>query len=197
MTKKITVLTFILLFITSVNAELGLEFNRKGEFVPPDLILQNRAVNSYRDGDMKDAMNLFKQSARFGNEYSKYLVASLYFEKKNWTDGYAWLRLLKEPLDKSEAIKKQIEKSFSQQQMEVANNKFISLEKEFNDETSLKRRQKWERSLRSVGTNLRGIDAMLRKNVELSVSGTQVRAEPTVIRRAVKKYIVEGYQSKN
>ncbi len=197
MKKRITAFILILLCMTSAHAELGLEFNRKGEFVPPDLILQNRAVNSYRDGDINDAMSQFKHSARFGNEYSKYLVASLYFEKKNWIDGYAWLNLLKQPIDKSDALKEKIEASFSKQQIEASANKFASLEKEFNDETSLKRRKKWERSLRSVGTNLRGIDAMLRKNVRLSVSGSQVTAEPTVIRRAVTKYIKEGYHPKS
>ena len=189
---KIKITLLMLILTMTAMADIGLNFNRKGEFVPPDMILQNRAIEYYQDGKISEAMQNFKRSARFGNNHSKYYIAHLYFEEKNWITGYAWLKLINKPIEKSAALSKKIQSLLAKNELILSAKTLEALSADYNDEKALKRRQKWEKSFKGVGSNIPGIDAMMRRNIRLTVGEGDLPVESTVVRRVVKKYVENG-----
>ncbi len=71
--KNIVLIILIHLSVSAV-AEIPLKFNNLGEFVPPDMILQLRALESYEKGFTGSSLTNFKKSAKFGNERSNTLL---------------------------------------------------------------------------------------------------------------------------
>jgi hypothetical protein len=186
---KTLIILCALLFTISAFAEIGLKFNRLGEFVPPDKVLQARGFKSYLDGDIGKSINLLKSSAKFGNDVSKYYIALMYFEKKDWTQGYAWLNLINQPVKGSDALISKYKVALSEKELLISSKLIQQLQKEYNPVASLQRRSKWERSIKVTGTRLTGIDALARRNIRLSVGDEYVSVEATAIRDTVKHYV--------
>jgi len=189
---KIKITLLMLILTMTAMADIGLNFNRKGEFVPPDIILQNRAVEYYKDGNVNEAMQNFKSSAKFGNNNSKYYIAHLYFKDKNWTAGYAWLKLMNTPIEKSDALITKFQSLLTKSELTSSAKTLEALMIDYNDKKSLERRRKWEKSFKGIGSNIPGIDAMMRRNIRLTVGEGDLPVESTVIRRTVKKYVENG-----
>lgn len=178
-----------LLFVSAVSiADVKIVFDDKGEFIPPDLILQARGLDYYSDGYMESAFRNFKDSAKFGNERSKYLLALLNFQNKDWARGYAWLNLLKGSIENRDLLLNKIKPMLSDNELEQSERILASLKKEYNDITSYSRRNKWDRSFQGTGTHIRGIRAATLRNVSYDFGGYT----PKEIREIVyENYVLE------
>jgi len=187
MKMLIIICSLVLTMIAS--AEIGLKFDRHGDFVPPDQFLQARGFKSYLNGNVGKSINILKKSAKFGNDLSKYYIALMYFEKKDWTQGYAWLKLIDQPVKDSDELTQNYKAALSDNELQVSINLLQQLQKDYNPVASLQRRSQWERSLTVTGTRLTGIDALARRNIRLSVGDEYVPVEATAIRDTVMNYV--------
>lgn len=169
MKKKLLALMLTASF--AAYSDIGLKFNYMGQFVPPDQILQNRGLESYQDGFHNVALGHLKNSVEFGNDMSKYIISLMYFEKKDWINGYAWLKLLNNPVENSEEIAAKFDKNLTAQELLLVKQRHETLKSEYNDYTILQRREKWRRSLKFTGSHLRGIKALSNRNVLISAGG--------------------------
>ena len=186
---KILITICSLILTTLASAEIGLKFNKHGEFMPPDQVLQARGFKSYLKGDIGKSINILKSSAKFGNDLSKYYIALMYFEKKDWMQGYVWLKLINRPVKDSDELTHKYKASLSKIELEASLKLIQQLQKEYNPVESLQRRNQWERSIKVTGTRLTGIDALARRNIKLSIGDEHIPVEASAIRNAVKHYI--------
>jgi hypothetical protein len=94
-----------------------------------------------------------------------------------------------------DTLMKQFESTLSSDQLTISANILNELNNEYSEKMGLKRRVKWGKSFKSIGSNIPGIDSMLRRNVRYTVSNTPVTSADVV--KSVKSYIKNGYQIKN
>ena len=157
--KKI-ILIISLLVSYSVYAEVALHFDRQGDFIPPDLVLQERGLKAYDQGFLKSSKSYFKKSVKFGNDQSKYFLALVFFQNKNWDKAYAWLQLIDGHVQGKDALMKKVESILTESELEESMNVLSKLKKEYNDNSIMKRRNKWRKSLRGTGSHISGIDTL-------------------------------------
>ena len=173
----------------SVVADVGIHFNNQGEFIPPDVYLQSRGLKQYQNGSINDAMATLKSSAEFGNNLSKYIVAMIYFEKKDWVTGFAWLNLVDKPIEDRDALLKKFNSQLTKQELGLYQAKLIELRKEYNDLVSLKRRDKWERSIVATGMHISGIKAYANRNISIGIGGVPISTYK--LSREILNYVYE------
>lgn len=168
--------TIICSFLISMYAvaDINIHFTNHGEFIPPDVYLQSRGLKQYQNGAINSAMATLKSSAKFGNNLSKYIVSMIYFEKKDWVTGYAWLNLVDKPVEDRDVLLKKFNSQLTKQEHELSQVKLIQLKKEYNDLVSLKRRDKWERSIVATGTHISGIKAYANRNISIGIGGVPI-----------------------
>lgn len=181
----------ILMLSMAASAEIGLQFNIHGEFIPPDMILQARGIDSYEKGFIDSSVANFKKSAKFGNERSKYLLAMLSFQEKNWPEGYAWLKLIKGNVENKDGLMEKVTNMLTQEEFLTSERILQGLKKEYNENESLRRRDKWERSLQGVGTRIRGIDAMTMRDVTMAFGDFSKPVYSYDIKQKVRDYVFE------
>jgi hypothetical protein len=182
--------TILLLTLTvSALADIELKFNRRGEFVSPDVLLQQRGLKAYRNGHKSEAVRLLKSSSKFGNDLSKYLTALIYFEDKNFTTGYAWLKLIRNPVEDSDKLIKKYDSQFNKSELATSNATFNQLENDYNDEANLQRRKKWVNSISVVGSHMKGINALSNRNIVLGVGDAGLPVVNTRVRDMVSDYV--------
>jgi len=158
MNIKIFLITLMMLCISiSASADIALRFNYMGEFVPPDKILQERGVKDYENGKLISSISHFERSAKFGNEMSKYMIALIHFEKKDWVTGYAWLRIVQKPIDDRDELLNKFSDLLTKEEIRISNKKLESLKLTYNNYESFKRRKKWEKSIHLSGTHISGL----------------------------------------
>jgi hypothetical protein len=192
--KKILLLLSLILSVPAYS-EIGLKFNMHGEFIPPDMILQARGLKAYEKGFFESSKINFKKSAKFGNDRSKYLMALLSFQDKDWANGYAWLKLIKGSMDNKNSLMNKVEAMLTENELADSLTIFKDLKKEYNDNSSLRRRNKWERSLQGVGTHISGIDAMTLRNVSMNTGDNSQPVTGYQLQKQLETYIYE-YQPK-
>lgn len=164
-----TILLFIISF--SAHSEIDLKFNFMGEFVPPGKILQERGLRDYKNGNLNSSFKNFKRSAKFGNEMSKYLIALLYFEKKDWVTGYAWLNMVKEPIDQRDQLIKKFNAQLTKKELAISHDKLSQLQQEYSKMNIYDRRVKWQRKIRLTGTNIPGLQRIGSKALSIDAGG--------------------------
>ena len=188
-TMKINIVICSLLISMCVVADVGIHFNNQGEFIPPDVYLQSRGLKQYQNGAVNDAMATLKGSAQFGNDLSKYIVAMIYFEKKDWVTGYTWLNLVDKPVEDRDILLKKFNSQLTKKELELSQAKLVELKKQYNDLVSLQRRDKWERSIVATGTRISGIKAYVNRNINIGIGGVPVSSYK--LSRQILNYVHE------
>jgi hypothetical protein len=177
----------------SALADIDIHFNNQGDFISPDVYLQSRGLALYQQGYINNAMGVLKQSAEFGNNLSKYIIAMLYFEQKNWITGLAWLKLVEEPIEDRDMLLKKFKSQLSKQELELSQAHFIELQKLYNNGVSFNRRNKWERSIVATGTHIKGIKAYASRNIVIGINsvGGNIPISSIRLRRQVLNFVQE------
>lgn len=188
--KKIMTILLLTLTVSAI-AEIGLQFNLHGEFIPPDMVLQARGLEQYEGGYIDSATKNFKKSAKFGNDRSKYLLALLNFQNKNWVTGYAWLGLISESMENKDGLMQKVGTLLTTEELALSVQMLEQLKKEYNDTSSFKRRNKWERSLKGSGTHISGIDAMSLRGVTTQYGDTSIPVTSYELKKQVETYVYE------
>ena len=190
---KTIITTYFLILSISALADVGIHFNNQGEFIPPDVYLQTRGLEMYQQGYLNNALGVLKQSAEFGNDLSTYIISMIYFEQKNWITGYAWLKLVDEPIEDRDMLLKKFKSQLTKQELELSQAQFIELRKQYNDKVSFNRRNKWERNIVAPGTHIKGIGAYDKRNIVISLNsaGANVPVSPISLKRQVLNYVQE------
>lgn len=188
MKKTLLILSLVLSF--SVYSEVALQFNIRGEFIPPDVVLQERGLKAYEKGFLKSSKADLKKSAKFGNDRSKYLLALLNIQNNNWVKAYAWLKLINGSMQSKDELMKEIESTLSKTELAESTSVFKELKKDYNDKSSFKRRNKWERSLQGTGSHISGIDTMKIKRYKTNMPITSFE-----FKKQVHSYVHE-YKSR-
>jgi hypothetical protein len=188
--KKILTMIMIL-FTLNASSDVQVMFDDMGKFIPPDMILQARGLDYYEGGYLDSALMNFKESAEFGNERSKYLIALMHFQNKDWATGYAWLNLLKTSVENRDKLLKKIKPMLSNIELTHSENILKQLKSEYNDITSFNRRNKWDKSFKGTGTKISGIRAATLRNASMDMGGYG-NITPQMIRKQIyENYIVE------
>lgn len=191
---KKTITLVLILFTLNANSDVQILFDDMGKFIPPDIILQARGLEYYEDGYMESAMMNFKESAEFGNERSKYLIALMHFQNKQWATGYAWLNILKSSVENKDKLLKKIKPMLSEDELAKSKNILKQLKSEYNDISSFNRRNKWDRSFKGTGTKISGISAATIRNVTMDMGDTNIT--PQMIRKQIYENYVIEYEPK-
>lgn len=166
--KQFTTLLISASFCINAHADIGLKFTNSGEFITPGKILQDRGVEHFKDGYKNRAIKEFKRSAKFGNDMSKYLVAMLYFEDKDWTTAHAWLKLIKNPVEQSSAVLAKLDKALTSNEHKLADQKLKNLKLEYGDLAVYQRRHKWQKSIKFTGSHISGFKSIDQKNLSVN-----------------------------
>jgi len=191
---KKTIILVLVLFTLNANSDVQILFDDMGKFIPPDMILQARGLEYYEDGYLESAMMNFKESAEFGNERSKYLIALMHFQNKQWATGYAWLNLLKSSVENKDKLLKKIKPMLSEDELVQSQNILKQLKSEYNDISSFNRRNKWDRSFKGTGTKISGISAATIRNVSMDMGDTNIT--PQMVRKQIYENYVLEYEPK-
>jgi hypothetical protein len=191
---KKTITLMLILFTLNANSDVQILFDDMGKFIPPDIILQARGLEYYEDGYLESAMMNFKESAEFGNERSKYLIALMHFQNKQWATGYAWLNILKSSVENKDKLLKKIKPMLSEDELAKSKNILKQLKSEYNDISSFNRRNKWDRSFKGTGTKISGISAATIRNVTMDMGDTNIT--PQMIRKQIYENYVIEYEPK-
>jgi hypothetical protein len=191
---KKTITLVLILFTLNANSDVQILFDDMGKFIPPDIILQARGLEYYEDGYLESAMMNFKESAEFGNERSKYLIALMHFQNKQWATGYAWLNILKSSVENKDKLLKKIKPMLSEDELAKSKNILKQLKSEYNDISSFNRRNKWDRSFKGTGTKISGISAATIRNVTMDMGDTNIT--PQMIRKQIYENYVIEYEPK-
>lgn len=161
----------ILLFISSTSlATVPILFDEEGYLIEPDSILLSRGLKEYKKGRFDASMIRLKKSAQFGNDSAKYLIGLIHLKDYNSIKARAWLMLINKPVYHTTSILEQLNKTLSQGEIALSDNKFAELKVEYNDEQSLKKRKSWVNRIKTTGTHIAGLEKTSSKNIKM-ISG--------------------------
>lgn len=167
--KTSILLLFVLLIISGSSlAEIALRFNHAGEFVSPDKIIQERAIKAYKRGQTDTSIKILKRSVKFGSDSSKYMIALMYFEKKDLASSYSWLKFVNEPIQNRDDLIKKIGNVLTKDEKVKSDILLASLHKEYSDDAIFKRRTRWSKNKTVTGTNIAGLHMLKNSGVLLS-----------------------------
>jgi len=152
-----------LILILGMNAALAgesVQFNSRGQVIPPDELHLTRGLDHERDGFPDAAIKSFIKSSEFGNEHARFFVALLHMQQNNYIDALAWLYLVNaEKINREEKVQQLKAAAMNQltdDQLLVAEELLISLEARHNPAQARLKRTLWRNGLTFTGTHLRG-----------------------------------------
>lgn len=151
----------VLLYSCFLNArDIGITFDNHGDFITPDNYYLSQGLKYNKKNKKEAAINNLKKSAQFGNDYARFLIASMLMEKQQWHQAYNWLQLTDgENIEREEKITQllnSIEKAFSPKQLKLAHESFIELNKLYGNESAFAHRKQWANNLSFSGSNIKG-----------------------------------------
>lgn len=166
MKSKKVFLIATLFLMTSLNAEMGLKFDDSGHFFDPDKVYLRRAMRSEKKGFDQSATLNYKKAAEFGNNKAMYFLGILYLRNKDWGNGYAWLRMVDEDIGNIKTLLPNIKSLIKDDELKSSNQILLSLQKQYSDENTIKRRIKWSQGLKITGSRISQIDPVRTVNMK-------------------------------
>ncbi len=126
----------------------------------PDQFYACEAMQSWKKGFDKHALDLFKRSAKFGSKSSQYRVGLMYLggygTEEDLVEATAWLLLANER--NKELSTERLQETLAMltvAQDQAAKRRALELRKEYGDVAALERRGKWSRRMRARATGSR------------------------------------------
>ena len=113
------------------------------------------------------------------------------FQDKDWATGYAWLELIKDSNEDDNGLKQRVKSMLTPEELNYSVKILEKLRTEYNDETSFKRRNKWERSIKGIGTHISGVNAMTIRNVAMNFGDASGNVQSYDIQKEVHNYVEE------
>lgn len=151
-------LVVLVLISNNSTSKIGLKLDIHGGLINPDHLLLKRALVAEKEGYLDSATSYYKKAARFGNDNAKYFLGMLYLKQKDWANGYAWLRLVDGEFANLSTLIPKIQSLIKPRELKSSNEIYKDIKSLYSDESALKRREKWKRSIKLTGSRIGGID---------------------------------------
>ena len=144
--------------------------------VYPDQFFICEALQSFKRGHDKHALELFQRAAKWGNKTAQYRVGLMLLggigTDADVIEGTSWLLLANERNSAETAARlADVEKAISPDDLRLAKTRAAALRAEFGDLTALERRARWVREKKRARTGSRTGNPMATVRIE----GTQGR----------------------
>ena len=164
MKNRIVFLSIFLHLLFASNTTEAQKFDIHGKLKTPDLVALNMGLKLEEDGYTDSALEHFIQSAKFGNNDAKYIVAMYHFSNKNWPEGYAWLHLMNAVSEEQKEQISAIQQLISDDEKKQAAVLYQSLKKEYSPLSNLMYRKRWassgdRTSRRSIKSPIRSVNS--------------------------------------
>jgi len=177
--KLLVVLMLLVHFTASAGVRVGMKFDWHGKLVHPDDVLISYAFKHDKDGFKESAMRFLKESASYGNQRAKYFTGLLYLQRKDWANGYAWLKLVKPGVYDIERLRPKVESLMTPEEKNHAEVLHKQLASEYSDFAGFHKREAWRRKISITGSRIKGAKNIRGVTIETSsgaiVFGTQLQ----------------------
>ena len=156
MKKLLTSLILLLIFCQAYGVEIGLRFDRYGNFINPDDYLVMTALEADKNGYKNDARWRLMDAAEFGNKHAQHFIGLHFLQEEDYINGLAWLKLAGIDSADNNNLISTLEQQLSHSDLKLSKEKLDELKQKYNFYTALERRAQWKKSLSFGGTRIKG-----------------------------------------
>ena len=154
--KTFTFLVLIVSFSVSANIRVGMKFDDHGKLINPDDILISYAFKHDKDGFKNLAIKYLKESASYGNQNAMYFTGLLYLQQKDWSNGYAWLKLVGPDVFDIQRLRAKVESLMTEEEKSHAEILYSQLKNDYSSLAGLDKREAWRKKIAFTGSRIQG-----------------------------------------